>query len=94
VGDVSPAVDEHADLAPDVPADLGELAGELVGDEAIGPQAASVEALDGADLAGLQPMGVAEDLDTATPLGSRERRPLGATPGCACPGGGAEALPG
>ncbi|MEE2673844.1 MAG: hypothetical protein VX466_08620 [Myxococcota bacterium] len=71
MGDVAPAVHEHADFASDLAADLGELAGKLVREEPVGGQAALVEALDRADLAGLQAVGIAEDLDTGL-LGSRQ----------------------
>jgi hypothetical protein len=40
-----------------------ELARELVGDQAIRGEVAAVEALEGADLARLQALGVAEDAD-------------------------------
>jgi hypothetical protein len=63
VGHVAPAVDQDTDLAPDVAADLGELTRELVGEDTVRWEAALVEALDGADLAGLQAVGVAKDLD-------------------------------
>jgi hypothetical protein len=63
VGDVTPPVHQDTYLAADVAADLGELAGELVADEAVAGQPALVEALDGADLAGLETVGVAGDLD-------------------------------
>ncbi|MFP6605121.1 MAG: hypothetical protein VCC67_00685 [Myxococcota bacterium] len=63
MGDVTPAVHEDADLAPDLAADLGELAGKLVREEPVCREAALVEALDGADLAGFQAMGIAKDLD-------------------------------
>jgi hypothetical protein len=65
VADVAPAIHEHADLATDLTADLRELASELVREEAVGGQAALVEPLDGANLAGLQAVGVAKDLDTS-----------------------------
>jgi hypothetical protein len=69
VGDVTTPVHQHPHHAPDVAADLRELAGELVGDEAIGRQAALVEALDGADLTGLQAVGVAENLNKQLLIG-------------------------
>jgi hypothetical protein len=59
----SASVDEDADRPADVVAQLRELPGELVGDEAIGRQVAAVEALEGADLARLEALGVAEDAD-------------------------------
>jgi hypothetical protein len=58
-------VHEHADRPADVAADLGELAGELVGDQAVGRKVAAVEALERADLAGLEALGVAEDADVS-----------------------------
>ncbi|HTY19082.1 MAG TPA: hypothetical protein VMH82_15235 [Myxococcota bacterium] len=57
------SVHEHADLSPDLVRQLGQLAGELVGDEAVGGEAAPIEALDRADLARFEALGVAEDAD-------------------------------
>jgi len=60
---VSASVDEDADLPADLVRELGQLAGELVGDEAVGGEAAPVEALERANLARLEALGVAEDAD-------------------------------
>jgi hypothetical protein len=57
------AVDQHADLAAEVGREFGQLAREFLGDEAIGWEAAPVEALEGVNLAGLEALCVAEDLD-------------------------------
>jgi len=43
-------------------ADLGEVAGELLGEEPLGREPTPVEALEQADLAGLEALGVAEEL--------------------------------
>jgi hypothetical protein len=64
MGDVPSPVDQNTHLAADLPTDLGELTGELVREQTIRRQAALVQTLDRADLAGLQAMGIAEDLDT------------------------------
>src|SRR5690606_4659350 len=44
-------------------AQLGELAGELVGEQSIGREVAAVEALERTDLAGLEALGMAENAD-------------------------------
>jgi hypothetical protein len=56
-------IHEDADLPADLVGELGQLASELVGDEAIGREMAAVEALERADLAGLESLGVSEDAD-------------------------------
>jgi hypothetical protein len=56
-------IDQHADLAPDFASELGQLPRELVRDQAIGGDVAPEEAFERADLARLQPMGIAEDTD-------------------------------
>jgi hypothetical protein len=61
--DVASSIDEDPDLAPDFPADLRQLACELVADEAVGGKAPPEQALELADLIGLQTAGVAEYLD-------------------------------
>jgi hypothetical protein len=66
VSDRAASIHQQADLAADLAADLGQLAGDLVRDEAIAGQAASVESLERADLAGLEAMGVAGDLDVGS----------------------------
>ena len=63
MGDVTAPIDEDTHLTPDLTADLRELTGEVVGDEAVGGQSALVQTLDRADLTGLETVGVAEDLD-------------------------------
>jgi len=66
-------VHEHAHRPPDLVAQGGELAGELVGEQAVGGKVAAVEALERANLARLEALGVAEDADgCGTPAGRRE----------------------
>jgi len=77
------AIDEHADLAADVGRERGQLAGELVRDEAVGEQPPLTEALEGLDLAGLEAAGIAVDLDggllarVVREAGSRAAAPTG-----------------
>ncbi len=66
--DGAAAVDQHAHFATDLMGDLGQLAREFLGDEATCGKPAPVEALEGTDLAGLQALRVAGDLDTAVSL--------------------------
>jgi len=56
-------IHQHADRPPHVGAQRRELAGELVRDQAIGGEVAAVEALERADLARLEALGVAENAD-------------------------------
>jgi hypothetical protein len=63
VGHRSAPIHQHADRPPDVEAQRRELAGELVGKQAVGGEMASVEALEGADLTCLEALGIAEDAD-------------------------------
>jgi len=63
VGHGAAAIEQHADLTAEVVRELGQLARELVGEEAVGGESAPVEALEGMDLAGLEALGIAEDLD-------------------------------
>jgi hypothetical protein len=67
VGHGAASVDEHAHFPADLVGDLGELAGEFLGDEAARWKPAPVQALQGSDLAGLQTLRVAGDLDTGSP---------------------------
>ena len=57
------AVEEHADLTTDLVADLGELPGELLGDEPVRGDPAPEQALELAGLARLEAVRVAEDFD-------------------------------
>jgi len=59
----SAAIHEHADLSVDVATDLAELAGEFLGQNLIGGDPAPEEALELADLTGLETVGIAVDLD-------------------------------
>jgi hypothetical protein len=68
---IAPPIDQHAHLSADVGADLGEIAGELVADEAVRGQASPEQALDLSDLAGLQAARIAENLDVGTPRSAR-----------------------
>jgi hypothetical protein len=75
--DVASSIDEDPDLAPDLPADLRQRASELVADEAVGGKAPPEQALELADLVGLQAAGVAEYLDGYAPGdASRASRPV------------------
>jgi hypothetical protein len=71
VRDRALAIQQHADLAAEIVRELGELARELVREEAVGGKAAPVEALERVDLGGLETLGVSEDLDGSL---SRARR--------------------
>jgi hypothetical protein len=74
VGHRSAPVHEHADRSPDLVAQRRELAGELVGEQAIGGEVAAVEALEGADLPRLEALRVAEYADgCGSPRGSGTR---------------------
>ena len=75
VRDFAAAVDEHADLAADLAAHLGELARELVGEHTVGRQAPAEQAVEPLDLARLQPVGVPVDLDGRLPARRVPLRP-------------------
>ena len=61
--DVAAAIDQHADLAPDLTADLGQLPRELLREQPVGGNAAPEEALELANLTGLEAVRLAKDLD-------------------------------
>ena len=61
--DVAAAIDQDTDLPPDLPADLGQLPRELLRQQSIGGNAAPEEALELANLTGLEAVRPAEDLD-------------------------------
>ena len=61
--DRAPAIDQNADLTTNLVADLAEVASELIAEHPIGGDPAPEEALDLADLAGFETVGVAVDLD-------------------------------
>ena len=65
VGHGAPPVDQHPHLTPGLARQAGELARELLGEEAFRWQVASREAFELADLAGLEPVGVPEYADGA-----------------------------
>jgi hypothetical protein len=68
VGHRAPAVDEDTHLAADLRSDLGQAAGELLGDQSFGRETATEQALQGANLAGTEALGVSEDSDLAIPF--------------------------
>ncbi len=70
MGHVSPAIDEHADHPAGRAAEFREQAGELLGDQALGRQAPVDESLELADVARLETIGIAEDLDRMRLVGS------------------------
>ena len=70
---VAAPVDQHADLPPGVPTDLGQLPRELLRQQGVGGDAAPEEALEPANLVRLEPAGVAEDL-CQFPLSRAKRR--------------------
>jgi hypothetical protein len=57
------AVHQHAHPPPDLGADGAELSGELLGEQAFRRKPAAEQTLELANLAGLEALGVAEDLD-------------------------------
>jgi len=61
VGDRARTVHQHPDLPADLPGELRELAGEIVGEEPVGGEAALREALELLDVVGLEAVGIAED---------------------------------
>ena len=61
--DVAAAIDQDPDLPPDLPADLGQLPREFLRQQPIGGNAAPEEALELANLTGLEAVRSAEDLD-------------------------------
>ncbi len=61
--DVAAAIDQNADLPPDLPADLGQLPREFLRQQPIGGNAAPEEARELANLTGLEAVRLAEDLD-------------------------------
>jgi hypothetical protein len=61
VGDGPGAVDQHSHLPADLPGELRELAGEVVGEEPVCGKAAPGEALELLDVVGLEAVGIAED---------------------------------
>ena len=61
--DVAAAIDQDADLPPDLPADLGQLPREFLRQQPIGGNAAPEEARELANLTGLEAVRPAEDLD-------------------------------
>jgi hypothetical protein len=66
VGHLSAAVDQHPHLSAGLVAEPREESGEVLGHQALRREPPSREALELADLAGLQALRVAEDVDDAT----------------------------
>ena len=64
-------VDQHAHLPPDLAGELGQLPGEVVGQEPVGREPALREALELLDVVGLQAVGVAEYADCELLRGGR-----------------------
>ncbi len=69
-------VDEHADLTTDLARELGQLARQLVRDEAVCAEAPPEQALKGLDLAGFEAVGIAVNLDEVLLLPNRWRGPF------------------
>jgi len=67
VGDRATAIDEHSDLSPNVARQFGQLPGEFVVEQDTGVEAASKQAIELLDLAGLEAARVAVDLDGGLP---------------------------
>jgi hypothetical protein len=74
VGDAAAAIDQHTDLATGLGREGRQMPCELVGDQALGRHPAPREALELADLASFEAVGIAEDLDgvPSTPGGPCE----------------------
>ena len=70
--EVNRAQDSH--LAPDLLADLGQLARQLACHQPVRGQTPAAEAFQSLDLARLEPVGVAEDADLLSSDGKREAR--------------------
>jgi hypothetical protein len=65
--DGTAAVDQHADLAPGVVADLGELSRQLVRQHLVGRYASPEQTLKLTNLAGLETERIAKNLDKSLP---------------------------
>jgi hypothetical protein len=63
VGNAAATIDQHADLATGLGREGRQVSRKLVSDQALGRHPAPREALELADLAGFEAVGVAEDLD-------------------------------
>jgi hypothetical protein len=61
VGDVTPTIDEDTYLTTRLVGECRQVAGELLRDESLGRETASAEALELADLTGLEALGITED---------------------------------
>jgi hypothetical protein len=67
MGDLAAPVHEHAHLASGLAGERAQLSCELLGHQALRRQAALCEALELTDLAGLEAVRVAGDVDLGTP---------------------------
>jgi hypothetical protein len=63
VGDLAPAVHQHAHLPADIAADLAQIAGELVGQDPIGREAPPEEPFELTNLAGFEASCISKDPD-------------------------------
>jgi hypothetical protein len=72
VGHAATPIHQHADLAPGLVGEPAQLPRQLLGDQALRREPSAGQALELADLTGLQTVGVAEDPDGARP---RRRQP-------------------
>lgn len=72
--DLATAVDEDANLPPDLAADLGQLPRKILRQEPVGGNAAPEEALELANLTGLEALRLAEDLNNQLLLVGASRR--------------------
>ena len=61
--DVSAASDQHADLSPDIAAQLAQLTGKFGAEQTISGQPPTKEAFKVANLPGLEAAGISKNLD-------------------------------
>ena len=74
MGDGTATIHQHADLAPNFAAHLGQGPGEFVGDQAVRGNASAEQTLELAGLVGLEAKGVSVDLDEALLVGATDNR--------------------
>jgi len=82
VRDGTASIDEDTHLAPDLMRDLGEFTRKFLGDETATREPAPIQTLEGSNLAGLEALRVAEDLDAS--VSSMDERSPRPTPSSAC----------
>jgi hypothetical protein len=72
------SIEQDADLSADIVGKLGQLSGELIGNDSVFREASAPQAFERFDLAGLEAGRVAMDLDGVAPGAgiARNRRPL------------------